>query len=131
MKRLWRDHPGGIAATGIVALIVIVGLVWAIVRDPSDMLDPELAIVTLESCMTDEAIGTVENLAGRSVTPVVEVRLLDGAGELIQKGSVTRPGMQAGEVVPWVIPFRADLVEGDATVVSCDVSVPTLFKFDF
>jgi hypothetical protein len=129
-KRLWEDHPGEIVAAVTVIVVLVVGLVWSVARDTSDTLDPALARVTLESCSGDGATGTVENLADRSVTPVVEVRFLGADGEVIQKGSVTRPGMTAGEVVPWVIPFRADLVQGEATVVSCGVGVPTLFKFN-
>jgi hypothetical protein len=129
VKRLWEEHPGEVVAAVTVIVVLVVGLVWSVARDTSDTLDPALALVVLESCSGDEATGTVENLADRSVTPVVEVRFLDADGAVIQKGSVTRPGMSAGEVVSWVIPFRADLVAGEATVVSCDVNVPTLFKF--
>ena len=114
----------------MVVLVVLAGVaIWFVARDTSETLDPTLAHVTLESCSNEGATGTVENLSDRDVTPVVEVRFLDADDEMIQKGSVTRPGMEAGEMAEWEVPFRADLVEGTPIVDACDVDVPTLFKF--
>ena len=98
-------------------------------RDTGDTLDPALAEVTLGSCSNNGAAGTVENLSNHDATPVVEVRFVDVDGALIQKGSITRPGMKPGETAEWEVPFRDDLVEGTPMVDSCDVDVPTLFKF--
>ena len=129
MKAFWDGHRPAVIG-GLVALALVVGVaIWLVARDTSETLEPTLAHATLESCSNDEATGTVENLSDRDVTPVVEVRFLAANGELIQKGSVTRPGMEAGATTDWQIPFRADLVEGTPVVEACDVGIPTLFKF--
>ncbi len=129
VKAFWDEHRP-VVIGGFVVLVVLASVaIWFATRDTSETLDPALAQVTLESCSNDGAMGTVENLSDRDVTPVVEVRFLDADNELIQKGSVTRPGMEAGETVGWEVPFRADLVEGSPVVDACDVDVPTLFKF--
>ncbi len=130
MKAFWDEYRPAVIG-GLVVLVVLGGIaIWFATRDTSETLDPALARVTLESCSNDGAMGAVENLSDRDVTPVVEVRFLDAGDELIQKGSVTRPGMEAEETAEWEVPFRADLVEGSPVVAACDVDVPTLFKFN-
>jgi hypothetical protein len=117
-----------VAAAAAIGIVLIL-LAWQVLRDDSITLDPSLAAVTMTSCTPDGAEGTVENNADRHATPVIEVRFSGPDGVLIHKGSVTRPGMEAGEVKDWSIAYRGDLYESDETDITCDVDVPTLFKF--
>jgi len=127
------DRKIDLNRAAVIAMVaigaILIGAVVIARLSHSDLFDPSLAEVTLESCDESGATGTVTNRAGGLATPVVEVAFYGPGGEFIHRASVTRPGMEPGSSAEFSIEFRPDLHDSDVTQPVCEASVPTMFKF--